>query len=146
MLKITVGAVVLSLCLPLLAVAEDTDIMHAKHKLLLQINSADETTHDIALNNAVNAQELLGMDNVAIEVVVYGPGMSLLTGKSSHSARVTSLAMQNVKFSACQKTLDKMAQKADGKMPSLVEGTTTVAAGVVRIMALQEAGYAYVKP
>jgi uncharacterized protein len=140
--KLCAFLVATSLALPVWS----AEIAQARHKLALQVNSADETVHNIALNNAVNAQEALGIDNVVIEVVVYGPGMSLLTGKSAESARVSSLAMQNITFSACQKTLDKIAEKNDGKAPALLEGVGIVPAGVVRLMELQEAGYSYVKP
>jgi intracellular sulfur oxidation DsrE/DsrF family protein len=37
-------------------------------------------------------------------------------------------------------------EKKTGKKPQLVEGVGTVKAGVARIMALQEEGYAYLRP
>ena len=42
-----------------------------------------QTSQNLALNNAVNLQKSLGQDNVAIEIVAYGPGLSLLTDQSS---------------------------------------------------------------
>ncbi|WP_455220888.1 DsrE family protein [Kaarinaea lacus] len=124
------------------AVAADGD---TKHKLVIQVSSSDETTQKIALNNAVNLQKMYGMDNVAIEVVAYGPGLGLLTTKSKESARVKSLAMQNITFSACGNTMAKIEKKT-GKKPQLTEGVGTVKAGVARIMELQEEGYSYLRP
>jgi len=123
-----------------LAVAGDKD-----HKLVIQVSSKDPLTQKIALNNAVNLQKLYGMDNVAIEVVAYGPGLSLLTTKSTEADRVKSLALQNITFSACGNTMAKIEKKT-GKKPQLVEGVGTVNAGVARIMELQEQGYAYLRP
>jgi len=115
------------------------------HKIVIQVSTDDARTQKIALNNAVNVQKLYGMDNVAIEIVAYGPGLGILTTKSKESARVKSLAMQNIKFSACGNTMAKIEKKT-GKKPELTEGVGTVKAGVARIMALQEEGYSYLRP
>src|SRR5210317_347063 len=73
----------------------------AAHKIVIQVSTDDARTQKIALNNAVNVQKLYGMDNVAVEIVAYGPGLGILTTKSKQAKRVKSLAMQNIKFSAC---------------------------------------------
>ena len=117
----------------------------APHKLVIQVSTDDARTQKIALNNAVNLQKLYGMDNVSIEVVAYGPGLGILTTKSKQAKRVKTLAMQNIKFSACGNTMAKVEKKT-GKKPMLTEGVGTVKAGVARIMALQEQGYAYLRP
>ena len=56
-----------------------------------------------------------------------------------------SLAMQDIKFSACGNTMKKMAKKK-GSPVVLLEGVGEVQAGVLRIMELQQQGYAYVRP
>jgi len=116
-----------------------------KHKLVIQVSTDDARTQKIALNNAVNLQKELGIDSVAIEIVAYGPGLSLLTAKSKQADRVKSLAMQNITFSACGNTMKKVEKKT-GKKPKLVDGVGVVSAGVSRILALQEDGYAYLRP
>ncbi|MCB1759349.1 MAG: DsrE family protein [Gammaproteobacteria bacterium] len=116
-----------------------------KHKLVIQVSSGDQQTQTIALNNAVNLQRELGPDNIAIEIVAYGPGLSLLTDKSTQKQRVESLAMQEITFSACGNTMKKVEKKS-GKKPVLIEGVQVVPAGVLRIMQLQEQGYAYIRP
>ena len=116
-----------------------------QHKLVIQVSSNDPVTQKIALNNAVNLQKMYGMDNVSIEIVAYGPGLGLLTQKSQEAERVKSLAMQNITFSACGNTMKKVEKKS-GKKPQLVEGVGVVDAGVARILALQEDGYAYLRP
>lgn len=116
-----------------------------KHKLVIQVSTADAQTQTIALNNAVNVQKDLGMDNVAIEIVAYGPGLSILTKQSKLNKRVESLVLQDITFSACGNTMAKIEKKT-GKKPQLSEGVKIVPAGVIRIMELQEQGYAYVRP
>ena len=117
----------------------------AKHKLVIQVSTDNARTQKIAMNNAVNLQKLYGVDNVDIEIVAYGPGLGMLTEKSKFADRVKSLAMQDIKFSACMNTMTKMKKKF-GHLPKLSEGVGTVKAGVARIMELQEKGYSYVRP
>ena len=116
-----------------------------KNKIVIQVSTDDVRTQKIALNNAVNVQKALGQDNVAVEIVAYGPGLSMLTLASKQKGRVTSLALQDITFSACGNTMHKVESKT-GKMPVLLEGVKVVPAGVLRIMELQQQGYAYVRP
>ena len=118
---------------------------HTKNKIVIQASTDDPRTQKIALNNAVNMQKLYGIDNIQIEIMAYGPGLGLLTKKSTQASRVTSLAMQDIAFSACGNTMKKVAEKS-GKMPELLEGVGQVTAGVARIMELQQQGYAYIRP
>jgi len=117
----------------------------AAHKVVIQVSTGDEDVQKMALNNAVNVQKHYGIDNVAIEIVAYGPGLKLLTKRSEYDDRVESLAQQNITFSACQNTINKVKKKY-GMTPPLLKGVQVVDAGVVRIMELQNKGYAYVRP
>ncbi len=116
-----------------------------QHKVVIQVSSDDARTQAIAMNNAVNLQKALGMDNVTIEIVAYGPGLSMLIGGAKQSQRVASLAKQEIVFSACGNTMKKVEEK-QGKPVVLSEGVKVVSAGVLRIMELQEQGYSYVRP
>ena len=116
-----------------------------KQKVVIQVSTDDAQTQTIALNNAVNVQKALGMDNVDVEIVAYGPGLGMLTKNSNNAQRVSSLAMQDITFSACGNTMAKMEKKT-GKKPELADGVGVVPAGVLRIMELQQQGYAYVRP
>ena len=115
------------------------------HKIVIQVSTDDPRTQTIALNNAVNLQKALGQDNVRIEIVAYGPGLGMLTSTSKQGQRISSLAMQDIQFSACGNTM-KGIEKKTGKLPELLDGVNVVNAGVLRIMELQEQGYAYVRP
>ena len=123
------------------------DDMGAKHKVVIQVSFADAKMQTIALNNAVNVQKSFGPGEVAVEIVAYGPGLSILTKnpKNKNVQRVASLAKSDITFSACGNTMKKVAKKT-GKEPKLIDGVKVVPAGVVRIMELQEQGYSYVRP
>ena len=118
---------------------------HSHHKLVIQVSSADQKAMNIALNNAVNVQTAYGMDNVDVEIVAHGPGLKMLTASHKLNKRVSSLAQQDITFSACDNTMKKMAKKS-GKKPKLTEGVQVVSAGVTRLIELQEAGYSYIRP
>jgi len=122
-----------------------SSVIEPKHKIVIQVSTDDVRTQNIAMNNAVNLQKALGQDNVAIELVAYGPGFSMMTRKSKVPVRVSSLALQDITFSACNNTMKKVAKKT-GKMPVLLDGVRIVPAGVLRIMELQEQGYSYIRP
>ena len=140
--KILLAAIV-SLMFAGTAMAE----MGATHKVVIQVSTADAKTQTIALNNAVNIQKHYGPGEVDVEIVAYGPGLSILTqGKKNKNAkRVESLAMSDITFSACGNTIKKMTKKK-GKTPKLIEGVKVVPAGVIRIIELQSKGYAYIRP
>jgi len=125
--------------------AEKADDFGPKHKLVIQVSSKDPLIQKIAVNNAVNVQKAYGIDNVAVEIVAYGPGLGMLTPKSKQAKRIKSLAVQGITFSACGNTIKKITKKK-GKAPKLVKGVQVVPAGVGRIIALQEKGYSYIRP
>ncbi len=139
-MKKFVTAILMTLALAFSGMASAAD-----NKVVIQVSSSDPATQALALNNAVNMQTALGMDNVTVEVVAYGPGLSLLTNKSTQAKRVSSLAMQDITFSACANTMSKIEKKT-GKKPQLIEGVGVVPGGVIRIMELQQQGYAYIRP
>lgn len=121
------------------------DAEAVEHKLVIQVSTDDPRTQTIALNNAVNLQKHYGVDNIEIEIVAYGPGLGMLTSKSSVLERITSLSQQEISFSACGNTMANIEKKT-GVAPKLIEGVGKVEAGVARIMELQEQGYSYIRP
>lgn len=125
--------------------AVHADMSLAKHKVVVQSSSSDPELQGLALVIAGNLQKHYGMDNVDIEVVAYGPGLGILTADSPNASKVKSLLEHNVKFSACEGTL-KFMEANNGKRPKLVAGVGVVEDGVVRVIELQEKGYAYVYP
>jgi hypothetical protein len=56
-----------------------------------------------------------------------------------------SMSVDGLAFSACGNTHRKMSEKA-GKDVALIDGVGMAPSGVVRLVELQEQGYAYVRP
>ena len=144
-MKTVAAAIALGLCVAGSAWAEGKT-----HYLAIQVNQNDPKVMNMALNNAQNVASYYASqgDDVVIEVVAYGPGLNMyVPGKSPVEARISamSLEMDNLSFAACGNTHRKMSEKA-GKDVALISEATMVTSGVVRLMELQEDGYAYVRP
>lgn len=102
----TVTAVVLmvALCGPLYAAQQK--------KVVLQLTDNSTEKQVLVLNVASNLLREYG-DNIQLEVVAFGPGLNLLYADNTNSDRVTTLAENGVRFSACQNTLSKVNKLLD---------------------------------
>lgn len=117
----------------------------ADHQMVIQINSKDKLTHKMGLINAGNLKSQLGNSNVDVEIVIYGPGLSMVKKDSVFASRIEKLQSRGVQFSVCEGTLKAIAKKT-GKEPELLNDMKRVRTGALRILELQERGYAYIRP
>ena len=112
------------------------------NKLVIQVSDGDPAKWNLALNNAKNVQTDLGAQNVAIEIVAYGPGLAMLKADSVAASRVTEAMGAGVKVVACVNTMrNQKVAKED-----MLGGIGYVEAGVVEIMQKQQQGWAYLRP
>lgn len=120
------------------------------HRLVLQVNTNEPATMNLALNNATNVEQYykdLG-ETVEIEVVTFGPGLHMLRDDTSPvKDRIKAIAEKTpaISFKACGNTQENM-RKAENKAIPLLSQATLVKSGVVRVMELQEQGWTYVRP
>ena len=120
------------------------------HRLVLQVNSNEPATMNLALNNATNVDQYytaLG-EKVEIEIVAFGPGLHMLREDTSPvKDRLKAIADKSsaISFKACGNTQENMGKAEDKKIP-LVAQATVVKSGVVRLIELQEQGWTYVRP
>ncbi|MDH5395829.1 MAG: hypothetical protein OEW97_06110, partial [Gammaproteobacteria bacterium] len=77
------------------------------HKVVIQVSSANKKVQAMALDNAEKLQKHFSPGEIKIEVVAYGPGLSLLvkSKKNKLAKHVSSLAQSEVTFSACNDTI-----------------------------------------
>ena len=120
------------------------------HYLAIHVDQNDPQVMNMALNNAQNVASHYAAegDTVMIEMVAYGPGLNrYVAGKSPVADRIAamSLEMENLTFAACGNTHRAMSAKA-GVEVALLDEAMIVPSGVVRLMELQQDGYAYVRP
>ena len=117
----------------------------APHKIVYQLNRADPEYQE-AIFNSISALLKKYVDDVAIAVVVWGPGIHLLAKEPKrpvpelHRQRAQSMAQAyGVKFIACGNTMHTVGWTANDMVPfAQVEEV-----GAAAVMELQERGYAY---
>lgn len=120
------------------------------HKVAIHVNQNDKAVMNMALNNIANLQKYYDSkgEAVQIELVAYGPGLHMLREDTSPvKARIAQMGLEidNLTFSACGNTHAKMT-KQSGKPVKLISEAVMTPSGVVRLINLQEQGYAYVRP
>lgn len=117
----------------------------APHKIVYQLNQADEAYQE-AIFNSISALLKKYVDDVAIAVVVWGPGIHLLARNPKrpvselHQQRVRSMAESyGIEFIACGNTMHTVGWTAADMLPfAKVEEV-----GAAAVMELQERGYKY---
>lgn len=117
----------------------------APHKIVYQLNKADEAYQE-AIFNSISALLKKYGDDVAIAVVVWGPGIHLLARNPQrpvtelHKQRVRSMAESyGVEFIACGNTMHTVGWTEADMLPfAKVEEV-----GAAAVMELQEKGYHY---
>jgi len=117
-----------------------------RHKVFYHLDEPGVDRAKAVLVNIENHVSVVGWKNIeALELVVHGPALRTFLAKDMDPdvrGKLETLLAGGLKFDACQNTMAR--QKIDLK--DLIEGATPVPSGVVRVMELQEAGYAYIKP
>lgn len=120
------------------------------HRLVLQVNSNEPGTMNLALNNAANVAQYYQEkgEKVEIEIVTFGPGLNMLRSDTSPvKDRIKAMAASTpaISFKACGNTQGNMS-KAENKEIGLIPEATLVKSGVVHLIELQERGWTYVRP
>jgi intracellular sulfur oxidation DsrE/DsrF family protein len=120
------------------------------HRLALHVDQNDPEVMKLALNNARNAHDLYQQrgETVAIEIVAYSQGLHMLRDDTSpvkEEIRALRKLDPSLALGACNNTKMGM-EKKEGKPVKLISEATIVPAGIVRLVELQEQGYAYIKP
>ena len=118
----------------------------ATHHVVLQISDANLVTQELILNVASNLITYYGTDKLDLEIVAYGPGLQLLLADNANASRIHTLAKSyDIKFDACENTLDALTRKL-GHKPALNPDAQLVPAGAARIIQLVRHGYVLMRP
>ncbi len=120
------------------------------HKLAIQVAENNPQLMNLALNNAKNVVDYYKGkgEDVAIEIVTFGPGLHMLRDDTSPvKQRVAAMALEtpNIAFIACANTQANMS-KQENKSVTLISEAKVMPSGVVRLMELQGKGYSYIRP
>ena len=115
----------------------------AKHKVVLQMNVADNDFWNQLLGNIGNVQTAFRNDGgVQIEVVFYGKGLSaLLKTNTAFEERLKKAAADGVILAACQNSMRLRKVTSQDIFPF----STEVDSGVAELVRKQEAGFSYIR-
>jgi intracellular sulfur oxidation DsrE/DsrF family protein len=127
------------------AIGED-DKPFAEARIVLQLGDDDAKTQARVINVANNLiKHYGGPDFVEIEIVAYGPGISLLYPDNANADRIASLVVNEVKFVGCMNTVETITRKT-GKKPELIPATIPVKTGVAHLVERTGQGYVVIRP
>ena len=124
------------------ALVDAQQLAPPQNRVVMQVSDSDPAKWNLALNNARNLQADLGVKNVEIEIVAYGPGIGMLKAESIVGNRIGDALGAGVKIVACENTMQtqKLVQ-AD-----MLDGIGYVGAGVAESREPQQQGWAYLRP
>jgi intracellular sulfur oxidation DsrE/DsrF family protein len=134
----------------LVACSAVTDTAHAadavaaapvREQAIFAVSDADPAKWNLTLGNIANALDGIGADKADIELVVYGPGITMLKKDSVVADRITALVGRGVRVVACQNSMRGFRIEA----ADLAPGVGVVPSGVVELIRREHAGYAYVR-
>lgn len=128
------------------ALAQDDDKPFAEARIVLQIADGDAESQTRVLSVANNLiKHYGGPDFVDIEIVAYGPGISLLYTDYPDGERISSLLANGVRFVACGNTLDTI-ERQTGKRPEVIPAAIRVQTGIARIVERAQQGFVVIRP
>ncbi len=122
--------------------AQASDKVGKPNRLVIQVSDNDPGKWGLALNNAQNVINDLGASTVALEIVVYGPGIGMLKSDSPMASRIAAALKGGMQIVACENTLKAQKLTRADMLPDI----GYVPAGVVELMQKQQQGYAYIRP
>lgn len=109
--------------------------------VVVHLDEADPAKHASVLRNIRHLIDELG-DGSPVELVVHGPGLAAVHGSAEHADGVRDALGRGVTVAACANTM-----RAQGISPDqLIDGVTTVPAGIAELVRRQRDGWSYVRP
>lgn len=132
------------LCSILFLVAGTEAREATRYKILLQVSEDSVEKLNLALNNAKNAQNAFGPDNIEIELVVFGGGVQTLKyyTPAPIAEKVKQATYSGVRIVACEN-----AMRAAKLRPSdMLREVRYVTSGVAEIVEKSTRGWVYVRP
>lgn len=111
---------------------------------VFHVDLDEEKVLKIAFSNILNyltALEAMNRLDAKLVLLANGPAVTFFQ-KSKDFAELSSILAKDVRVCTCQNALNKFEITAD----MLAEGVEIIPAGIVELVELQRAGFAYIKP
>lgn len=120
---------------------------YAPQKVIYHINYSDISRIGATFGNINNHIEAVGEDHIDLKVMIHGAALDYLIAATTDSAKqiaLDSLRLQDVQFLVCNNTLQAYHLGLEDLYDVATEDL--VQAGLPAIVALQQAGYMYLRP
>jgi intracellular sulfur oxidation DsrE/DsrF family protein len=141
-----VAAALLVAVLVFMPVQASEEKPFAEAHVVLQLADSDPEIQARTISVANNLiKHYGGPEFVDLEIVTYGPGISLLYPDNDQHERVTSLLASEVRFVACMNTVDTI-ERQTGQRPDLIEEAIPVKTGVARLVERAQQDYVVIRP
>lgn len=128
------------------ASAQNDDKPFAEAFIVLQISDRDPDVQARVINVANNlVKHYGGPDFVDIEVVAFGPGLSLLFPGNPQEERIRSLLASEVRFVGCLNTVASI-ERETGKKPEIIAAAQMVQTGVAHLVDRASQGFVVIRP
>jgi uncharacterized protein len=112
-----------------------------KHRVVFQLTESQGEAWDMLVGHVTNLRAAFSKDGSEVEVVFFGPGLSMLLKKNTaYEERLKQLADSGVTLSACQNAMRFMNVKTEDLFPFAAQ----VDSGAAELARKQEAGWAYI--
>ncbi|MBF6057058.1 DsrE family protein [Thiomicrorhabdus heinhorstiae] len=133
---------------------------YGHQKVVYHINYDDAKKQSSTLRNIQNHINAVGEDNLDIQVVLHGNGLSLLlkpealknvpkfkaaNADTQMKQKIDQLKMQGVRFNVCANTVKGREVNVERDLYD-VEKSSIVPSGVAELAYLQSKGYLYLRP
>jgi len=114
-----------------------------KYRVVIHLDESGKARGELVLRNIENLIADLGENNVEIELVANGEGITaLLKSPNLHGEQVERFSAKGVHFVACAKTMRQLDLTKD----ALLDLVEIVPAGVGELVKKQAQGWAYIRP
>ena len=112
----------------------------ANHKVVVQLSTNDVAQWNFLMNNLKFLKAAWG-EQVAIEVVAYGPGVDMLMTNTPQKEKIADFKKQGIDFVVCENTM-KVRNIAKEE---IIQEAGYVPSGVGELVLKQEQGWSYFK-
>jgi intracellular sulfur oxidation DsrE/DsrF family protein len=127
-------------------VASEGEKPFAEAHVVLQLSDGDSERQARVLSVANNLiKHYGGPDFIDIEIVAFGPGISLLFADNKNLERISSLVANGVRFVGCMNTVDSIERKT-GERPRLNPVAIPVQTGVAHLIDRSSQDYVIIRP
>jgi len=111
------------------------------HHVVFALTSGDIADWNLTLGNMRNLLAGFGTDPYEVELVAFGPGLSILKIGSSVAIDISALQAKHVTFMACENSMRMQKVTVADLLPNI----QPVPSGIVEVVTKQEKGWVYIK-